>query len=120
MSDLQTRLRALGLMVTAAELDDLIALATKKRWGPQQIIEHIVEVEEKDRARRGLERRRARSRLDRFKPIADFDWDWPKKIDRALVTKTAPKRRGQERKGWSSRMASSSSWATRRRTPGCR
>ena len=85
MTDLKTRLRALGLVITAADLDDLIALATKKRWGPQQIIEHIVEVEEKDRARRGLERRRARSRLDRFKPIADFDWDWPKKIDRALI-----------------------------------
>lgn len=85
MSDLKTRLRALGLLVTAAEFDDLIALATKKRWGPQQIIEHVVNVEEKDRARRGLERRRARSRLERFKPMADFDWNWPKKIDRSLV-----------------------------------
>jgi DNA replication protein DnaC len=85
MSDLKMRLRALSLLVTAAELDDLIALATKKRWGPQQLIEHIVDVEEKDRARRGLERRRARSRLDRFKLMADFDWNWPKKIDRPLV-----------------------------------
>ncbi|MBK8998445.1 MAG: ATP-binding protein [Myxococcales bacterium] len=31
------------------------------------------------------ERRRARSRLERFKPMADFDWNWPKKIDRHLV-----------------------------------
>jgi DNA replication protein DnaC len=85
MTDLKTRLRALGLLVTAAEFDDLIALATKKRWGPQQLVEHIVDVEEKDRARRGLERRRARSRLERFKPMADFDWNWPKRIDRPLV-----------------------------------
>src|SRR5512139_2653822 len=85
MSDLKTRLRDLGFLVTAAELDDLIALATKKRWGPQQLIEHVVDVEEKDRARRGLERRRARSRLERFKPMADFDWNWPTKIDRTLV-----------------------------------
>ena len=85
MIDLKTRLRALGLLVTAAEFDDLIATATKKRWGPQQLIEHIVDVEEKDRATRGLERRRARSRLERFKPMADFDWNWPKKIDRVLV-----------------------------------
>jgi DNA replication protein DnaC len=85
MSDLKTRLRSLELFVTAAELDDLIALATKKRWGPLQLIEHLVEAEEKDRARRGLERRRARSRLERFKPIADFDWNWPTKIDRSLV-----------------------------------
>lgn len=85
MTDLKTRLHALGLLVTAADLDDLIATATKKRWGPQQLLEHVVEVEEKDRSRRGLERRRARSRLERFKLIADFDWNWPKKIDRSLV-----------------------------------
>jgi DNA replication protein DnaC len=85
MSDLQTRLRALGLLITAGSLDDVIATATKKRWGTQQLIEYIVDVEEKDRARRGLERRRARSRLERFKAIADFDWNWPKKIERPLV-----------------------------------
>ncbi len=85
MSDLQTRLRALGLLITAGSLDDVIANATKKRWGPQQLIEYIVDVEDKDRARRGLERRRARSRLERFKAIADFDWNWPKKIERPLV-----------------------------------
>jgi DNA replication protein DnaC len=85
MTDSKSRLRTLGLLVTAAEFDDLVALATKKRWGPQQLLEHIVDIEEKDRARRGLERRLARSRLERFKPIADFDWNWPKKIDRTLV-----------------------------------
>ena len=85
MTNIKDRLRALGLLVTAADLDDLIATATKKRWGHLQLIEHVVDVEEKDRARRGLERRRARSRLERFKPMADLDWNWPKKIDRHLV-----------------------------------
>jgi len=85
MSDLQSRLRELGLLVTASELDDLIALATKKRWGPRQLIEHVTLAEEQDRARRGLERRRTRSRLGKFKLMADFDWDWPKKLDRPLV-----------------------------------
>lgn len=85
MSDLQSRLRELGLLVTASELDDLIALATKKRWGPRQLIEHVTLAEEQDRARRGLERRRTRSRLGKFKPMADFDWQWPKKLERTLV-----------------------------------
>lgn len=85
MSDLSQRLRALGLPVTAARFNDLIATATKQRWGGQQLIEHVVDIEEKDRARRGLERRMARSRLERFKPMADFDWNWPKKIDRPIV-----------------------------------
>lgn len=70
MSELPARLRELGLLVTAAELDDLVAMATKKRWGPRQLIEHVALAEEQDRARRGLERRRARSKIGRFKPSA--------------------------------------------------
>jgi DNA replication protein DnaC len=45
----------------------------------------LLDWEEKERARRGLERRLQRARLGTFKPLADFDWSWPKKIDRALV-----------------------------------
>jgi DNA replication protein DnaC len=85
MSDLCSRLRALGLLTTATTLDDLVALATKKRWGLTEALEHIVELEERDRARRGLERRMSRSRLEKFKPMSDFEWDWPTKIDRPLV-----------------------------------
>jgi DNA replication protein DnaC len=83
--DLPTLLRALGLGVTADGLADLVALATKKRWGPTELLEHIVAIEERDRSRRGLERRLSRSRLERFKPMADFDWNWPTKIERPLV-----------------------------------
>ncbi len=85
MSDLRARLRALGLVATSSALDDIIALATKKRLGLAEILEHIADLEDKDRARRGLERRMSRSRLERFKPMADFDWTWPTEIDRALV-----------------------------------
>ena len=77
MSDLRDRLRALGLFAASSALDDLMALATKKRWGATEILEHVADIEEKDRARRGLERRMSRSRLEKFKPMADFDWNWP-------------------------------------------
>ncbi len=50
-----------------------------------QALEHIVALEEKDRSRRGLERRTRRSRLERFKPMVDYDWNWPDLIDRALI-----------------------------------
>jgi DNA replication protein DnaC len=83
--DLRVLLRALGLSATADGLDDLIALATKKRWGPIELFEHVVSLEDKDRAQRGLDRRLKRSRLERFKPMADYDWNWPTKIDRPLV-----------------------------------
>ena len=45
----------------------------------------LVEWEEEARRRRSLERRLKRARLGRFKPIADFDWAWPEKIDREQV-----------------------------------
>lgn len=85
MDDLKTVLKALGLLVTAASLDDVVAHATKKRWGPAELLSHIAALEDKDRLRRGLERRLSRSRLERFKPMADFEWNWPTKIDRPLV-----------------------------------
>ena len=85
MSDLRARLRALGLVATSASLDDLTAQATKKRWGATEIFEYAADLEEKDRARRGLERRTSRARLEKFKPMADFDWNWPTAIDRPLV-----------------------------------
>ena len=83
--DLKDQLAALGLRHTAEGLDDLIALATKSRWGAQQIFEHVARVEAEDRARRSLERRLGRSRLGKFKSMADFDWAWPKRIDREAV-----------------------------------
>ncbi len=83
--DLKEQLNALGMRHTAGVLDDLVALATKNRWGPHQLFEHVACIEAEDRARRSLERRFGRSRLGRFKPIADFDWSWPKRIDRDAV-----------------------------------
>ena len=35
--------------------------------------------------RRSLESRLVKSRLGSFKPMADFDWSWPKHIDREVV-----------------------------------
>jgi DNA replication protein DnaC len=83
-NDLTGQLRQLGLQATAQELDDLIARATKQKWSPLQLIEAIARSESADRAARNLQRRLKQARLGRFKPIADFDWDWPKKIDREL------------------------------------
>jgi DNA replication protein DnaC len=85
MSDLRDRLRALGLLAASPALDDIMAVATKKRWGPTELLEHVADIEEKDRARRGLDRRLSRSRLEKFKLMADFDWNWPTAIDRPLV-----------------------------------
>lgn len=85
MTTLADSLTALGLRHAAAHLDDLVASSTKKRLGPLETIELLVERESQHRARKSLERRLARSRIGRFKPIADFEWDWPKRIDRDAI-----------------------------------
>ena len=48
-------------------------------------IESLIQWEEQERARRGLERRLKSARLGRFKPLADFDWSWPGQCDREAV-----------------------------------
>jgi DNA replication protein DnaC len=78
-------LAALGLRVTAAQLNDLIARATSHHWSATQLLEYVAQSELDERARRGCERRLSRACLGRFKPMADFDWAWPKKIDRDAV-----------------------------------
>jgi DNA replication protein DnaC len=78
-------LRLIGLRHTAETLDDIVALATKRRWGPTQLLEHVAELEQAERAQRSLERRVDRSHLGRFRSMADFDWAWPSHIDRELV-----------------------------------
>lgn len=45
----------------------------------------LLELEETERARRGLERRVRSARVGRFKLMADFDWAWPREIDRERV-----------------------------------
>ena len=76
MNHLQERAEALKLHGLLAHWDEI----AEAPW-----LESLIDWEEQERTRRGLERRLRRARLGSFKPIADFDWDWPKKIDRDLV-----------------------------------
>ena len=83
--DLPTQLARIGLKATAAGLDDFLARATQKRWSPLQQLEEIVRAKSEARTQRGLQSRLRQARLGRFRPLADFDWNWPKKIDRDVI-----------------------------------
>jgi len=48
-------------------------------------IGQLIESEEQERAQRSLDRRIRNSKIGRFKPMVDFDWQWPKKIDRTQI-----------------------------------
>jgi len=82
---LARQLKELGLTETGNELDDILALAQKKRWSGVQLLEHVAHVEANAKARRSLERRLSRSKIGRFRPMENFDWEWPDEIDRDLV-----------------------------------
>jgi DNA replication protein DnaC len=41
--------------------------------------------EEQERSRRSLERRLRTAHIGRFKPLCDFDWDWPTRCDRPAI-----------------------------------
>jgi DNA replication protein DnaC len=82
---LSDHLRQLGLVHTATELNDLVAHATQKRWSPVVLLEQLVQAELDARTRRRVERRLRDARLGRFKPMVDWEWDWPKQIHRPTV-----------------------------------
>jgi DNA replication protein DnaC len=46
-------------------------------------VNSLIDWEEQERARRSLERRLREARIGRFKPVCDFDGNWPKRCDRA-------------------------------------
>jgi DNA replication protein DnaC len=84
-TELARQLAALRLPRTAEDLDDFLARATKRRWSPRTVIEELAREEHAERERRSLERRRRSAKLGRFKPIDEFDWNWPEKIDRNVL-----------------------------------
>jgi DNA replication protein DnaC len=87
-TDLPAQLAQLGLHAMAGGCDDFIARAIKGRWSARVVLEELARAEIDERARRSLARRLQRSRIKRFKPIADFDWNWPDEIDRELIERT--------------------------------
>lgn len=73
---LEQRACALGLWGLLANWSDV----KDAPWLPQ-----VLAYEEAERARRSLERRQRTARIGKFKHMVDFDWDWPKQIDREAI-----------------------------------
>lgn len=85
MNNLATQLQQIGLRALPADLDDFIARATKGHWSPRMLLEQLAQSETEDRSRRSLERRLQVSGIKSFKPMADYEWNWPSKIERDVI-----------------------------------
>src|SRR6266550_2409980 len=84
-NDLTAQLQQIGLRALPENLDDFLARASKARWSSHMLLEELCRSELQERSRRSLERRLRLSAIKSFKPLADFEWNWPTKIDRDVI-----------------------------------
>jgi DNA replication protein DnaC len=76
VSELKEKARKLGLRAIVSNWSDY----ANKDWLPQ-----LLDAEEAERDKRSFERRVREAHIGQFKPMSDFAWDWPEKIDREQV-----------------------------------
>lgn len=73
-------------LLEQAKVLGLVGLVQRwEDWGEQPWVRELIAQEERVRSKRGLERRIQQAKLGRFKALADFDWGWPTRIDRAQI-----------------------------------
>jgi len=76
LETLKARLRRLNLYGLLAHAEQILA----EPW-----LERVLALEESERQSRSLKRRLGNARLGTFKPLADFDYAWPRELDHALL-----------------------------------
>lgn len=74
--ELKRKARKLGFYAIVTHWENYC----KQTWLPT-----LLEEEEAERAKRSMDRRIKEAKLGQFKPMSEFDWQWPRKIDRELV-----------------------------------
>lgn len=79
-AQLRQRAGELRLHGLLAHWGEVFAERQHARWVTQ-----LLDWEAAERGRRSLERRLRGAHIGRFKPMADFDWSWPKQCDRAAL-----------------------------------
>lgn len=74
--DLAATLKRLRLFGLLARIDEI----RNKPW-----LQDVLAIELEEKTRRSLAHRIHIAGIGPFKPVADFDWKWPRKIDRPLI-----------------------------------
>jgi len=79
-AELREQAAVLRLHGLQAHWAEVMGNPQQARWVAQ-----MLSWEAAERGRRSLERRLRAAHIGRFKPLADFDWAWPKSIERGVV-----------------------------------
>jgi DNA replication protein DnaC len=76
MTELKERARKLRLRTIVANWE---------KYADEKWLEPFIIAEEAERDQRSLEKRLKEAQIGQFKPMSQFDWDWPTKIDREQI-----------------------------------
>ena len=71
---------------SALKLYGLIAHWDEVPEGQLPWVSSLLEWEDLERKRRGLERRLSTAHIGHFRSLADFDWNWPTQCDKAAIS----------------------------------
>ncbi len=76
MTELLAKAKRLGFHGMAAHWEE---------YSNQPWLKELLELEDEERRARSLARRIRDAKIGHFKPLSEFDWEWPRRIDRELV-----------------------------------
>ena len=89
MNDAETRLAeqlaALKLVAVAEQYAALATEAAQKQWPHVDYLARLIDGEAQRRQQLAIQRRVAAARFPCLKTLDQFDWNWPKKINRTQV-----------------------------------
>ena len=78
-------LDALKLNAVPDNIDKMVELATRHQWDYPHFLEQLCEIEVTQREERSTQRRLRAARFPVVKTMDNFDWNWPKKINRLQI-----------------------------------
>lgn len=82
---IQSQCETLKLTFMREHYAEIIGQAAQHQWPPEEILSRLLDGEIQQRADRALQRRIQNARFPFIKTLDDFDWSWPKKINRAQI-----------------------------------
>ena len=85
MNNLAAQLEQIGLRALPPTWTTFWRAPRSARWSPRMMLEQLAQAEAEDRSRRSWNGACASPESRSFKPMADYEWTWPTKIERDII-----------------------------------
>jgi len=83
--DIKKLLKELGLKWMAENVDAVLAASKERKTTPAETLGRLLDGEREARMARSVQRRLRAAKVPVARSLADFNWAWPKKIDKDMV-----------------------------------